>query len=149
MKYLMIALMSLMSVNAFADVEVTKIEVTGDTNGSLAGKHFFVYDERDNKYCINLVVNGVTTADPTPSGAISVPAYIPLNGTLDDVAHAISTATMTLNDPTWDKVGTSPVDMNEDWLVEYIEMYPFTDGPVIDAHDGNTGFNITILQQGT
>lgn len=152
MKYLMITLMFLVSGCAVQveaqQYEIAKVVPTADSGGSLSGKHFFVSDTNNVRYCVWLNVDNSTT-DPTPEGSVSAPAAISANADMNTVSWALADAINSVGTLGYTGVmSASPVDNDEDGNTEEVQIGPILEGNTQDIEDGNSGFEMEVLQQG-
>jgi hypothetical protein len=141
-----------LSTPAQADyVEVTKVVHTGDSNGDLNGKYLLVSlpsARQGTRLCINFHVVGSTLQTPCPSGTDSLVASISPNASNEDVSFAMQDALVAYDNQTYETLGGNAVDQEEDGDHEFFIIYNFYDGAAMDGADGNTGWAVSVYQDG-
>lgn len=115
--------------------EITEIQTIADVADSLNGKYFLLDSVQEQYY---IYFETTTAVDPMVAGRTGIKVIIPTNATVDQVATAIKTALAV-------KLDEFIVTVTGN----VVEVICFQTGITADAADVDTGFTITITQQGT
>jgi hypothetical protein len=123
--------------------------IVPDAASSAHGKFFYVYDTANHKYRVRALEDGKAAPAAPNDNAVAVDYPIKAGASANELAQAIASAVNDIGGVTTGVLSASPVDNDEDGIIEEIQIGPIEAGPTPDIEAGNSGWLAEVLQQGS